>query len=82
MLWLISTNGDGFGSLGWRYIPKMGTVTIQEIFLYRDPNPNPYQWKKLCIIQCNDRVWNPNPNPSPFPLVEMSHYRAVNQWRK
>ena len=39
---------------------------------YRDPNPNPNQRKKLCIIQCNNRVWNPNLNPSPSPLVEMS----------
>ena len=31
-LWLISTNGDGFGfgSLGQRSLPKMGTVTIRE----------------------------------------------------
>ena len=32
VLWLIFTNGDGFGfgSLGRRSIPKMGTVTIRE----------------------------------------------------
>ena len=32
LLWLISTNGVGFGfgSLGRRSVPKMGTVTIWE----------------------------------------------------
>ena len=29
--------------------------------------------EKLCIIQCDDRVWNQNTSPSPSPLVEMSH---------
>ena len=33
------------------------------------------QWKKFCIVQCNNRVWNPSPNssPNPTPLVEISH---------
>ena len=38
-------NRDGDLSLGWRSIPKMGTVTIWET-LYRDLDPNPNQWKK------------------------------------
>ena len=69
LLWLISANGDGFGfrSLARRSIPKMGTVTMRE--------SESVPVEKLCIIQCNDRVWNlnPNPNPSPSPLAEMSH---------
>ena len=55
---------------------KIGTVTIREtIHTGIRLNLNPNKWKKLCIIQCNDRVsnLNPNPNPSPSPLVEMSH---------
>ena len=60
--------------IGWRsvpgMVPKMGTVTIWET-----PNRNPNQWKNLCIIQCNDRVWNSNPSPNPNlnPLLEISH---------
>ena len=70
--WLISTNGDGFGfgSLGRRSIPKIGTVTIRETIHTGIRKLNRNQWKKLCIIQCNDRAWNPNPSPNP--LVEIS----------
>ena len=55
--------------------PKNGYSNHLGNYLYRDLNPNLNQWKKLCIIQCNNRVWNPNPNPHPSgsPLVEMSH---------
>ena len=69
--------------MGRRSVPKMGRVNHSGNYLYRDPNPN--QWKKFCIIQCNDRVWNPN--PSLFLLVEMSHngtsvkyVYVISQW--
>ena len=61
-------------SLGWRSVPKMGTVTIREtirtgIWIWIQTSGN-----KLCIIKCNDRDWNPSPSPSL--LVEMSHYHS------
>ena len=61
---------------GTEICPQNGYSNHLGNYPYRDPNLNPNQWKKLCIIQCNDRVCNPNlnPNPSPSPLVEMSHY--------
>ena len=39
---------------------------------YRNPHPNLNQWKKFCIIQCNNSIWNPNPNPNRV---------CLNQWK-
>ena len=43
---------------------------------YWNPNPNLYQWKNFCIVQCS---YQGNPlyresSPYPSPLVEISHY--------
>ena len=42
---------------------------------YRDPNPNLYQWKNFCIVQCSYQGNPPYRESSPYPslLVEISH---------